>query len=122
MAKASTDKSTKSATKDANARTKAPKAEKEKKEKRAPSAWNIYMGEHLKTIKEATGKTGPEAMKEVAALWKDAPENPNRGKEPKARKPKAKALAEIKVNVLDDEETASSSAAEDELLPSSSSG
>lgn len=56
-------------------------------------------------------------------MWKDSPENPNRGKEPKARKPKAsKALAPIEVNVIDDEETASSSAAEDDLLPSSSSG
>jgi hypothetical protein len=25
---------------------------------------------------------------EIAAMWRDAPENPNRGKEPKARKPK----------------------------------
>lgn len=25
---------------------------------------------------------------QIGALWKDAPENPNRGKEPKSRKPK----------------------------------
>lgn len=28
---------------------------------------------------------------QIGALWRDAPENPNRGKEPKSRKPKAKA-------------------------------
>ncbi|KAF8119984.1 hypothetical protein EV363DRAFT_1356316, partial [Boletus edulis] len=32
-----------------------------------------------------------DAMAEIGALWRDAPENPNRGKEPKSRKPKANA-------------------------------
>lgn len=27
--------------------------------------------------------------RQIGAMWKDAPENPNRGKEPKSRKPKA---------------------------------
>jgi hypothetical protein len=29
--------------------------------------------------------------RQIGALWRDAPENPNRGKEPKSRKPKANA-------------------------------
>lgn len=32
-------------------------------------------------------------MSEIAAMWREAPENPNRGKEPKPRKPKAVAGA-----------------------------
>ncbi|KAJ7227479.1 hypothetical protein GGX14DRAFT_630132 [Mycena pura] len=76
---------TKTATKDANAKTRTKKtgADGEEKKKRAPSAYNIFV--------------------KVAALWREAPENPKRGeivaerpakkkKEPKAKasKPKAK--------------------------------
>ena len=114
---------------------------------RAPSAYNLYMKEHLKPYRDANpGVSNKEAMKavrltllsvllpvtlldpvftratrrvppprrvssplspwhkltfqprQVAAQWRDAPENPNRGQDPKAaakakRAPKAKKAA-----------------------------
>ncbi|KAG1720713.1 uncharacterized protein EDB91DRAFT_1177422 [Suillus paluster] len=90
MAKTATESTTKAATKRANAKTS--KADKEDKPKRAPSAYNLYVQAHMKEWKEANpGAPIKEAMSEIAVMWRDAPENPNRGKEPKARKPKAAA-------------------------------
>ncbi|KAG2107421.1 uncharacterized protein F5147DRAFT_697198 [Suillus discolor] len=80
------------ATKRAN--TKTSKADKEDKPKRAPSAYNLFVQAHMKEWKEAhPGAPIKEAMAEIAAMWREAPENPNRGKEPKPRKPKAAAGA-----------------------------
>ncbi|KAF7974259.1 hypothetical protein HWV62_13040 [Athelia sp. TMB] len=111
------EKSTKAATKGVNTKTKEPK---EKKEKRAPTAYNTFTSTHMKALKETNpGKQNSELMKDVAALWRDSPENPRRGQAPRPRKPKAKKTAK------DTEETASSSAAEDlssDPVPSSSSG
>lgn len=82
------------------------RADKEDKPKRAPSAYNLFVQAKMKEWKENNpGAPVKEAMSEVYArihppscisrprqigvLWRDAPENPNRGKEPKSRKPKA---------------------------------
>ncbi|KAG2071152.1 hypothetical protein BDR04DRAFT_1098844 [Suillus decipiens] len=92
MAKSATESTTKAATKRANAKTS--KADKEDKPKRAPSAYNLFVQSHMKEWKDAhPGAPIKEAMSEIAAMWRDAPENPNRGKEPKPRKPKAAAGA-----------------------------
>lgn len=80
--------------------------------KRAPSAYNKYVSEHLKLWREShPDRPVKEAMSavsshllfvlfyslilpisqisfrqcQVAAQWRDAPENPNRGQEPKKR-------------------------------------
>ncbi|KIJ13174.1 hypothetical protein PAXINDRAFT_100855 [Paxillus involutus ATCC 200175] len=90
MAKTATETSTKAATKRANA--KSTKADKEDKPKRAPTAYNLFVQAQMKEWKANNpGAPIKEAMVEIGALWRDAPENPNRGKEPKARKPKAAA-------------------------------
>ncbi|KAJ8595142.1 hypothetical protein M405DRAFT_929712 [Rhizopogon salebrosus TDB-379] len=87
MAKSETESKTKAATKRAN--TKTSKAVKEDKPKRAPSAYNLFVQAHMKEWKDShPGAPIKEAMAEIAAMWRDAPENPNRGKEPKARKTK----------------------------------
>jgi hypothetical protein len=82
--------------------------DKEDKPKRAPSAYNLFVQVKMKEWREDNpGAPVKEAMVEVCAhtstllsvsrsrqigkLWRDAPENPNRGKEPKSRKPKANA-------------------------------
>ncbi|KAI9568157.1 hypothetical protein HD554DRAFT_776644 [Boletus coccyginus] len=90
MAKTATATSTKTATKRANAKTS--KQDKEDKPKRAPSAYNLFVQAKMKEWKENNpGAPIKEAMAEIGAWWRDAPENPNRGKEPKSRKPKANA-------------------------------
>lgn len=80
--------------------------DKADKPKRAPSAYNLFVQAKMKEWKENNpGVPHKEAMGEVyahastfilpsrspqiGALWRDAPENPNRGKEPKPKKPKA---------------------------------
>ncbi|KAI0313856.1 hypothetical protein OF83DRAFT_494853 [Amylostereum chailletii] len=61
---------------------------------RAPSAYNVYMSEHLKPYRDThEGVSVKDAMKEVAAMWRDAPENPNRGKTAAERKAEAKPKA-----------------------------
>ncbi|KAJ3532142.1 hypothetical protein NM688_g7467 [Phlebia brevispora] len=74
---------------EAPTKTKAP---------RAPSAYNLFMKERLKPYREANpGTSNKDAMKAIAAQWRDAPENPNRGLDPKARTrkaPKAKKVSE----------------------------
>ncbi|KAH0832846.1 hypothetical protein J3R83DRAFT_11773 [Lanmaoa asiatica] len=90
MAKSTTVTSTKTATKRANA--KPSKQDKEDKPKRAPSVYNLFVQVKMKEWKENNpGVPIKEAMSEIGALWRDAPENPNRGKEPRSKKPKANA-------------------------------
>ncbi|KAF9236301.1 hypothetical protein BU15DRAFT_32386, partial [Melanogaster broomeanus] len=85
-----TETSTKAATKRSNA--KVTKADKEDKPKRAPTAYNLFVQSKMKDWKANNpGAPIKEAMVEIGALWRDAPENPNRGKEPKTRKPKVVA-------------------------------
>lgn len=84
------------------------RVDKADKPKRAPSAYNLFVQTKMKEWKENNpGVPIKDAMSEVyahtstfqsvsrsrqiGAMWRDAPENPNRGKEPKARKPKANA-------------------------------
>ena len=81
------------------------------KPKREPSAYQIFCKERMKKwneenpgrAKEAMTQVGPSLYsschsldwysfvraQQIALLWKDAPENPNRGQESKPRKPKA---------------------------------
>ncbi|KAI0073155.1 hypothetical protein K474DRAFT_1649945 [Panus rudis PR-1116 ss-1] len=89
MAKTATQTRTKAATKSANA-----KSSSEGKPKRAPSEYNKFMAANLKPWREANpGKSVKDSMKAVAAMWKDAPENPNRGQEPKSKKKAPKKTA-----------------------------
>ncbi|KAJ7661338.1 hypothetical protein DFH06DRAFT_373060 [Mycena polygramma] len=99
MAKTATTTKTKTATKDANTKTKAKKADDGgEKTKRAPSAYNIYVSENLKKWNEANPDKKKQGMAAVAAMWKDAPENPNRGKTVEKRAPKAKKEKEPKAD------------------------
>ncbi|KAI9454388.1 hypothetical protein BJY52DRAFT_1284679 [Lactarius psammicola] len=85
MARISVETTTKTATRRANTKSK----DTEGKTKRPPSAYNLFVKEHMKTyLAENPGKTNKDAMKHVRALWKDAPENPKRGQEVKERAPK----------------------------------
>ncbi|KIM63506.1 hypothetical protein SCLCIDRAFT_1214155 [Scleroderma citrinum Foug A] len=90
MAKTVTETTTKAATKRVN--SKSAKAEKADKPKRQPTAYNLFVQAQMKEWK-AKNPNAPikEAMVEIGQLWRDAPENVNRGKEPKSRKPKAAA-------------------------------
>lgn len=94
LGRAPTETTTKAATKRAN--SKSAKADKEDKPKRQPTAYNLFVQAKMKEWK-AKNPNAPikEAMVEIGQLWRDAPENPNRGKEPKPRKPKPKAAAAI---------------------------
>lgn len=84
MVKTVTETRSKAATKASNeGKTKA-------KSTRAPSAYNLWMKDNLKKYKEEHPEVAQkDIMKAVGALWKDAPENPRRGQEPKARTKKA---------------------------------
>ncbi|KAK7682598.1 hypothetical protein QCA50_014398 [Cerrena zonata] len=85
MAKTASETQTKAATKSANAKTTGGG-------KRAPSAYNKFMAEHMKQWRvDNPGRPVKDAMSAVAALWRDAPENPNRGQEPKKKTKKAPA-------------------------------
>ncbi|KAH7920883.1 hypothetical protein BV22DRAFT_1039284 [Leucogyrophana mollusca] len=102
MTKTITETSTKAATKRAN--TKSSQADKPK---RQPTAYNLFVKAHMKPwLDSHEGSNVKEAMKEIGVLWRDAPENPNRGKEVKARKlkvaPKAMAAASSDVEASDD--------------------
>ncbi|KAF7300174.1 hypothetical protein MKEN_01341000 [Mycena kentingensis (nom. inval.)] len=93
MAKETSAKVTKTATKDASTKTKKDaKTDKDgnPKEKRPPSAYNLFVKENMPIWKAANeGKSHKDAMAGIAAMWRDSPENPNRGKEPKPKAPKA---------------------------------
>ncbi|KDQ23562.1 hypothetical protein PLEOSDRAFT_1090547 [Pleurotus ostreatus PC15] len=66
--------------------TKPAKQVKEVKEKREPSAYNIFIKTEMATWRQANpGKKVTEAMKELGAMWRDHPSNPNRGKAPKSK-------------------------------------
>ncbi|KAK0485024.1 hypothetical protein IW261DRAFT_1460004 [Armillaria novae-zelandiae] len=63
---------------------------KEVKTPREPSKYQQFMSVQLKLWKEQNPDRAPtDAMKEVAVIWRDSPENPNRGKAPRPRKKKA---------------------------------
>ncbi|KAF7341693.1 hypothetical protein MSAN_02067700 [Mycena sanguinolenta] len=90
MAKTATVTKSKTATKDANTKTK--KAEdKADKPKRPPSAYNIFIKENLPKWNEAHPDRKKEGMAEMAKLWANAEENPNRGKAKKDSKAKKDA-------------------------------
>ncbi|OCB91946.1 hypothetical protein A7U60_g745 [Sanghuangporus baumii] len=98
MAKAVTQTTTKTATRKANTKTK--KADAEPKAKRAPSAYNNFMSENLKSWKEKNpDKPTKEGMSAVAALWRESPLNPKRGQAPAESKAKAKKVKADKENV-----------------------
>ncbi|KAG8848862.1 hypothetical protein FRB96_000994 [Tulasnella sp. 330] len=77
-----TSKAGRNASKDASA--------KEPKEKRAPSAYNIFVKEQMPLWK-AAHPTAPhsEAMKGIGEIWAKHADNPNKGQPRKERKPKA---------------------------------
>ncbi|KAF7793751.1 hypothetical protein EIP86_004870 [Pleurotus ostreatoroseus] len=84
---------------DAPTKTRAP---------RAPSAYNLFMKEHLKPYREANpGTSNKDAMKAIAAQWRDAPENPNRGQEPKAKAKKAPKAKKVVEDAASDPEQSS---------------
>ncbi|KAJ3717281.1 hypothetical protein DFJ43DRAFT_1099642 [Lentinula guzmanii] len=65
------------------------KTSKDPKEKRPPSAYNIFVAEKMKSWKaDNPGANAKDAMKAVGAMWANAEENPNRGKPPKSKKAK----------------------------------
>ncbi|THH17907.1 hypothetical protein EW146_g2998 [Bondarzewia mesenterica] len=89
MAKAVTESTTKAATRRTNNKT-VRSTEAGAKPKRAPSAYNLFVQANMKPWLEANqGKSVKEAMVHIGSMWRDAPENPNRGKEQKPRKPRA---------------------------------
>jgi len=55
------------------------------KPKREPSAYNLFCKKHMKEWIAAHPGRAKEAMSHIALMWKDAPENPNRGKASKAK-------------------------------------
>ncbi|KDQ06719.1 hypothetical protein BOTBODRAFT_39377 [Botryobasidium botryosum FD-172 SS1] len=76
------------------ARKAAPKKTTDGAAKKSPSQYQLYMKNNLPTYKgENPDKTHKEAFAEVAKLWKDAPENPNRGKDAPVRKAAPKKAA-----------------------------
>ncbi|KAJ8495217.1 hypothetical protein ONZ45_g12947 [Pleurotus djamor] len=79
------------------------KVAKPVKEKREPSAYNVFIKENMtKWLKENPGRKAGEAMKELGAQWKDHPKNPNRGKATKPRAKKATAGKENGIPNSDD--------------------
>ncbi|CAK5277937.1 unnamed protein product [Mycena citricolor] len=97
MAKTETETKTKTATRSANARTKKAPADGVEKKKREPSAYNLFVSANMKQwINDNPGRPRPEAMKAVAAMWADAPENPKRGQPVVKRAPKEKAPKKAK--------------------------
>ncbi|KAJ7231159.1 hypothetical protein B0H12DRAFT_217902 [Mycena haematopus] len=96
MAKTATVTKTKTATKAATTKTKAKKTDDNgEKKKREPSAYNIFVRTNLPKWNEAHPDRKKEGMGEVAKLWANAEENPNRGK-PVTKKGAPKAAKEAK--------------------------
>ncbi|KAJ3721968.1 hypothetical protein FB446DRAFT_747879 [Lentinula raphanica] len=84
MPKAPSASTSKTATKSAKTKTS-----KEPKEKRPPSAYNVFVAERMKTWKaDNPGANAKDAMRAVSVMWASAEENPNRGKPPKSKKAK----------------------------------
>ncbi|KAF9255144.1 hypothetical protein L218DRAFT_992008 [Marasmius fiardii PR-910] len=68
------------------AKAKASDIKSEKRSKREPSAWNLYIKASLTPWKEAhPGCSFKDAMAALKVQWKDAPENPNKNKPTKPR-------------------------------------
>ncbi|KIK70460.1 hypothetical protein GYMLUDRAFT_209628 [Collybiopsis luxurians FD-317 M1] len=87
MPKAASDKTTKAATSKANGKTG-------EKEKRGPSAYNLFVAKHMSEWKAANpGAKNKDAMKAIGAMWADSEENPNRGKPTKKKSKARKATA-----------------------------
>jgi len=79
---------------------RAAAGDKEEKAKRPPTAYQLYMKDTLVKVKgENPDMTHGDAFKKVAAMWKDADENPNKGKE----KPEKKAPRKRKSSDDEDE-------------------
>jgi len=90
MPKAASASTSKAATKKAN--TKTAKAPKEKKEKRPPSAYNVFCAANMKPWIEAHPDNKKGAMKAMGEMWAKAPENPkNTASTNKSKVPKATA-------------------------------
>ncbi|KAL0569256.1 hypothetical protein V5O48_012712 [Marasmius crinis-equi] len=70
---------------------KAKQPKEEKKSKREPSAWNLYVKAQYPAWKEANpGRPFKDAMADLKLQWQDAEENPNKGKPVKPRSSKSK--------------------------------
>ncbi|KAI0034750.1 hypothetical protein K488DRAFT_83701 [Vararia minispora EC-137] len=88
MAKTSTIKTVKTASKIASAKSKQPKLDKDGNP-RTPSAWSTFLKDNLKAYKDKNpGCSHGEAMKEMATLWDKSPLNPNAGKPKKSKAPR----------------------------------
>ncbi|KAJ4485599.1 hypothetical protein J3R30DRAFT_3696975 [Lentinula aciculospora] len=84
MPKAPSTSTSKAATKSVKTKTS-----KEPKEKRPPSAYNMFVSEKMKSWKaDNPGANAKDAMRAVGVMWASAEENPNRGKPLKSRKAK----------------------------------
>ncbi|THH04385.1 hypothetical protein EW145_g5561 [Phellinidium pouzarii] len=113
MPRVASEKTTKTARKAAATASGDGKRIFSPKAKRQPSAYNMFVGIHLKEWKrDHPGIPIKEGMVAVAELWRDAAENPKRGQAPakkeakvpkakvdkeNAKKPKAKPKKEINV-------------------------
>ena len=115
------------------------------KPKREPSAYQMFCKDNMKKWNEENPGRAKEAMtqvhrfscpaprfywhflsaQQIALLWKDAPENPNRGQEPRARKPRVPKVREPKAKAkprakkakkveVEDEDADNSDLAEDD--------
>ncbi|KAL1658044.1 hypothetical protein GGF50DRAFT_92884 [Schizophyllum commune] len=95
MPKAATESKTKVATAKANAKPLSDGTTENVV--REPSIYNQYMKANLGPYKKRNpGVPHREAFTAVAAMWRDALENPNRGKEPKPKKTKAEGDSTVK--------------------------
>ncbi|KAK0236253.1 hypothetical protein EDD85DRAFT_839962 [Armillaria nabsnona] len=84
MPKSIKDSSVKAASKVSKTKTA-----KEDKTPREPSKYQQFMSVQLKLWKvQNPDRSATDAMKEVAVIWRDSPENPNRGKAPRPKKKK----------------------------------
>ncbi|KAF5392516.1 hypothetical protein D9757_002226 [Collybiopsis confluens] len=87
MPKAASAKTSKAATSKANAKSSKTGG----KEKRAPTAYNIFISNHMSEWKASNpGSKNKDAMKALGAMWATSEENPNRGK-PSTKKSKGRA-------------------------------
>ncbi|KDQ06730.1 hypothetical protein BOTBODRAFT_60457 [Botryobasidium botryosum FD-172 SS1] len=79
---------------DPEKKTRKTKKSGEPKEKRPPTNYQLFMKNNITSYKEShPGISHKDAFKEVALLWKDAEENPNRGGTAPVKKPAAKKKA-----------------------------
>ncbi|KAL1756098.1 hypothetical protein FB107DRAFT_248465 [Schizophyllum commune] len=119
MPKAATESKTKAATAKANAKPLSDGTTENVV--REPSIYNQYMKANLAPYKERNpGVPHREAFTAVAAMWRDAPENPNRGKEPKPKKTKVDGDNTVKAKTKPkSDEKAKKTKAKDEDKPKS---